>query len=104
MGCTSQPSASRSLATSPGQREKLKLRGLLPAGVVPLEVQVETAMEQLRAKENPLDQYSMLQTIQDGSEALYYAMLMQHTRECMPLVYTPTVGQACTDWHKVRSV
>ena len=32
---------------------------------------------------------------------MYYAMLMRHTRECMPLVYTPTVGQACTDWHKI---
>jgi malic enzyme len=38
---------------------------------------------------------------QDGSEALYYAMLLAHTRECMPLVYTPTVGQACQDWHRI---
>ena len=58
-------------------------------------------MEQVRAKEKDIDKYSLLQTLQDGSEALYYAMLMRHTRECMPLVYTPTVGQACTDWHKI---
>jgi len=28
-------------------------------------------------------------------------MLLAHTRECMPLVYTPTVGQACQDWHRI---
>jgi len=55
----------------------------------------------VRAKDKDIDKYSLLQTYQDGSEALYYSMLMKHTRECMPLVYTPTVGQACTDWHKI---
>ena len=56
MGMCAQPSATRSLATSLEQRDRLKLRGLLPAGVVPLEVQVDTAMEQLRAKDKPIDQ------------------------------------------------
>ena len=55
-----------------------------------MDVQVETAMEQLRAKDKDIDKYSLLQTLQDGSEAVYYGMLMRHTRECMPLVYTPT--------------
>ena len=47
-------------------------------------------MEQVRAKDKDIDKYSLLQTLQDGSEAVYYGMLMRHTRECMPLVYTPT--------------
>ena len=55
-----------------------------------MDVQVETAMEQVRAKDKDIDKYSLLQTLQDGSEAVYYGMLMRHTRECMPLVYTPT--------------
>jgi hypothetical protein len=41
-------------------------------------------MEQVRAKEKDIDKYSLLQTLQDGSEALYYAMLMRHSR-----VYAP---------------
>ena len=57
---------------------------------------------QVRARSRDIDKYSLLQTYQDGSEALYYALLMRHTRECMPLVYTPTVGQACTEWHKIH--
>ena len=50
-----QSAASQSLASSPEKRGQLKLRGLLPAGVVPLDVQVETAMEQVRAKDKDID-------------------------------------------------
>ena len=48
-----QPAASQSLATAPERRAQLKLRGLLPAGVVPLDVQVDTAIEQVCARLSP---------------------------------------------------
>mmetsp|Transcript_9375 Transcript_9375/g.22999 ORF Transcript_9375/g.22999 Transcript_9375/m.22999 type:complete len:563 (-) Transcript_9375:64-1752(-) len=95
------PVRSLSLATPLAERNALGLRGLLPAGHVPLDVQVETAMAHLRTLPTDMLKYSYLQTLQDGSEALYYAALIQHTKECMPLVYTPTVGQACIDWHRI---
>ena len=49
-------------------------------------------MEQLRKKSSPLEQYTYLASIQDVSERLYYGMLVRHTAEIMPIVYTPTVG------------
>lgn len=48
-----QPAASQSLATAPERRARLKLRGLLPAGVVPLDVQVDTAIEQVGGRLRP---------------------------------------------------
>jgi malic enzyme len=49
-------------------------------------------MVQLRKKHTALDKYIFMHTIQDSDETLFYAMLVCHTRETMPFVYTPTVG------------
>jgi malate dehydrogenase (oxaloacetate-decarboxylating)(NADP+) len=58
-------------------------------------------MDQLRQKPTPLDKYTFLHTIQDSDETLFYAMLTKYTYEAMPLVYTPTVGQACQEWSHI---
>ena len=58
-------------------------------------------MAQLRKKSTPLDKYIFLHTIQDSDEHLFYAILAAYTSETMPLVYTPTVGQACTEWSHI---
>jgi malate dehydrogenase (oxaloacetate-decarboxylating)(NADP+) len=55
-------------------------------------------MAQLRSKATPLEKYQCIQGIQNSDERLYYALLVRHTAECMPLVYTPTVGDACLQW------
>eukprot|EP01036_Dinobryon_divergens_P030628 gene30628-39901_t len=84
------------------EREQHKLGGLLPAGgPIPLEVKIETSMAQLRKKATPLDKYIFMHTIQDSDETLFYALLVRHTRETMPFVYTPTVGQACQEWSHI---
>jgi malic enzyme len=58
-------------------------------------------MAQLRKKATPLEAYSFLQLLQNLDERLYYACLCKHTTECMPLVYTPTVGAACQNWSEL---
>ena len=92
------PLRNRGLATSLEERGALGLRGLLPAGVRSFEVQETCAMAQLRSKSTPLEKYSFLQGVQNVDERLYYSLLTKHTKECMPLVYTPTVGAACLAW------
>lgn len=84
------------------EQEKMGLRGLYPAGEsLSLELKVEVAMEQLRKKTSPLEKYIHLHTIQDSDETLYYAILSSYTTEVMPIVYTPTVGEACIQWNKI---
>ena len=58
-------------------------------------------MSQLRKKTSPLEKYIFLHTIQDADETLFYAILVQHTTEVMPFVYTPTVGEACQEWGRI---
>jgi malic enzyme len=83
------------VSTPLDQRRKKKLRGLVPAAYIPLELDVERCMAQLRSKQCPIEKYIYIQGIQDVNERLYYAILIKHTAEVMPVVYTPTVGEAC---------
>uniref|UniRef100_A0A7S2L0D0 Malic enzyme n=2 Tax=Leptocylindrus danicus TaxID=163516 RepID=A0A7S2L0D0_9STRA len=88
-------------STPLADRERLKLRGLVPSGYIPLNLNVERSMQQLRLKSSPLEKYLFLQSIQDIDERLYYAILVSHTEEVMPIVYTPTVGEACQKFSSI---
>jgi hypothetical protein len=83
-------------------RRQLGIRGLVPSAYISLELDVERCMVQVRAKkQRPMDQYVYLQSIQDVSERLYFAILVKHTAEIMPIVYTPTVGLACENFSEI---
>lgn len=89
------------VSTPISKRDEMGIRGLVPAAYIPLELDVERCMEQLRSKPTPLDKYVYIQSIQDVSERLYYAILVKHTAEVMPIVYTPTVGAACENFSSI---
>lgn len=95
------PGHNKGVSFSEQEREKLRLRGLLPPAVISFEMETNRAMAQLRKKSSPLEKYIFMQTMQDTNEALYYRMLIEHTHELMPIVYTPTVGQACLEFSHI---
>jgi malate dehydrogenase (oxaloacetate-decarboxylating)(NADP+) len=68
---------------------------LLPPRVFSLEAQEARAVANFRAIESPLDRYIFLTALQDRNETLFYRVLIDHVEETMPVVYTPTVGEAC---------
>ena len=77
------------------ERDRLGLRGLLPPRVTNLADQKERILENFRRKPSPLEQYIYLTSLQDRNEHLFYQVLMEHIEEMMPVIYTPTVGEAC---------
>lgn len=81
-------------AFSPEERRELKLEGLLPPQVNTLEQQVERAYRGYRAAPTALDRYQYLRALQERQEILFYALLERHLAEMLPIVYTPTVGEA----------
>jgi malate dehydrogenase (oxaloacetate-decarboxylating)(NADP+) len=80
------------------EREILGLRGLLPARVQTMDEQVSRTLENLSKKPNELEKYLFLIGLQDRNKTLFYRVVMDHLDEMMPIVYTPTVGQACLEY------
>ncbi|VDN32115.1 unnamed protein product [Cylicostephanus goldi] len=77
------------------ERQFLGVHGLLPPAFMTIEQQAYRVMSRLRQQPNDLAKYIQLASLQDLNEKLYYKVICDNVKECMRLVYTPTVGLAC---------
>jgi malate dehydrogenase (oxaloacetate-decarboxylating)(NADP+) len=77
------------------ERAAFGLEGLLPPTALSLELQVARRHDEIARLENDLLKYLVLSDLQARNETLYYAVLMSDPATYMPIVYTPTVGEAC---------
>jgi malate dehydrogenase (oxaloacetate-decarboxylating)(NADP+) len=92
------PEVNKGTAFTAAERDQYKLRGLLPARVSSLVAQESRALENLRRKAYDIERYVFLLALQGRNERLFYRLMINHIEELMPLVYTPTVGQACQEF------
>ncbi len=81
-------------AFTPDERVALGLDGLLPPQVNSIEQQLERVYAGFRREPSPLAKYQYLRALQERNEILFYALLERHLTEMLPIVYTPTVGEA----------
>lgn len=95
------PQRNKGTAFTEAERELLGLRGLLPPRVIPQELQIQRVISNVRKKPNDLERYVALTALQDRNEVLFYAVLREHLEELMPIIYTPTVGQACQEFGQI---
>lgn len=86
--------ANKGTAFSHEERIELNLDGLLPPQVHTLEQQVARVYQGFCQEPGPIAQYQYLRSLQERQEILFYKLLEQHLEEMMPIVYTPTVGEA----------
>ena len=91
----------KSLAFSREEREEYGLRGLLPYTVSGQDLQLKRLMENLRRKESDIERYVLLSALQDRNERLYYRAIIDNIEQLMPVIYTPTVGQACKEFSQI---
>src|SRR5271169_183113 len=77
------------------ERRKYRLEGLLPHAVESLDRQVERAMQHLDAKPSDLEQYIYLISLVDTNETLFYRTVMSDPARFIPILYDPTVADAC---------
>ena len=92
------PSLNKGTGFTFTQRERLGLRGLLPRKYETVEIQVKRAWTQLCAFEEDMNRYIFLENLHMQNERLFYRVLVEHLEDLMPIVYTPTVGEACINF------
>ena len=85
-------------AFTEAERDALGLRGLLPPQVMTIEQQLVRALGNFRRKADALEKYVFLTTLQNRNETLFYRLVQEHAEEMIPIIYTPTVGQACLEY------
>ena len=77
------------------ERQKLNLEGLLPDGIESFETQILRVQQQLKEIELPIHKYIYLSNLLDINETLFFRTIISDPARFLPLVYTPTVGEAC---------
>lgn len=95
------PLLNKGTAFSLHEREKLGLLGLLSPHIETLETQIDRVYAAFAREETPLDKHVYLRGLQDDNEVLFYALLVRHLTEMMPIIYTPVVGDACKRFSEI---
>ncbi len=95
------PLQNRGTAFSYAERDKLKIRGLLPPVVTTQDLQSQRIMRNFYKMSNDLEKYIYLIDLEDRNETLFYRVIIDHLIEMMPIIYTPTVGQACQEFGNI---
>ncbi|GAB3037271.1 NAD-dependent malic enzyme [Bowmanella dokdonensis] len=95
------PLLNKGSAFSAEERKAFNLNGLLPPRYESIEEQVSRAYMQYSSFDTPLNKHIYLRAIQDNNETLFYALVTQHLEEMMPIIYTPTVGDACEQFSDI---
>ncbi|CAI0423378.1 unnamed protein product, partial [Linum tenue] len=97
------PRHNKGLAFTDKERDAHYLLGLLPPSVPSQELQVKKLMNIIRQYQVPLQKYMYMMDLQERNERLFYKLLIDHVEEMLPIVYTPTVGEACQKYGSIFS-
>lgn len=97
----SDPLLNKGTAFTDRERDLLGLRGLLPPRIFTLEEQLDRSLAAVRRKQDAIEKYIYLTNLQNRNEVLFYRLVIDHLEEMVPLIYTPTVGQACLEYGSI---
>ncbi|MDQ1234352.1 malate dehydrogenase (oxaloacetate-decarboxylating) [Paenibacillus sp. SORGH_AS306] len=92
------PILNKGVAFTAEERTDLELNGILPPMILTIEEQVNRVYDQISTEPNNLRKNTMLNDLYNRNVVLYYRLLSEHLSEFLPIVYTPTVGQAIQEY------
>lgn len=95
------PTLNKGTAFSQAERHALGLRGLVPPNIQTIDDQVKRFLTTYKKRSTDLERYIDLASLQDRNETLYYHIITKFIVEMMPMIYTPTVGQACQQFGQI---
>ncbi len=91
----------RSITFQRKDRRRLGLQGLLPHQVATEREMVQRVMINLERLPRDIDRYMQLSALQERNERLFYQTVIAHVERILPLIYTPTVGEACREFSHI---
>ncbi|EJN3238201.1 NAD-dependent malic enzyme [Listeria monocytogenes] len=94
------PLLNKGTAFSKEERANYQLDGLLPPIIETIEqqaVRIETQIENL---ETPLHKHQLLTNLYNENRTLYYYLVTKNVTDYLPIIYTPTIGDAVIQYHK----
>lgn len=92
------PLYSKGTAFKGRERDRLRVRGLLPSRRVNMHIQIERVLQEIRAEDSMIRKHQIIEDVHDRNETLYHRILVDNMEEMAPIIYTPTVGQACNEF------
>jgi malate dehydrogenase (oxaloacetate-decarboxylating) len=102
------PRLNKGTAFTENERDAFGLHGLLPPHIGTLEEQRKRRKKGLNDQATPIQKYNFMRDLQDTNETLFYSLITYCIEETLPIVYTPTVGEACQQfseiWRKPRGL
>lgn len=100
-GLTFNELLNKGTAFTADERREFGIEGLVPHAVTTPRDQVALALEIARDKTDALERYIYLAALQDRNETLFDRLVLENLEELLPVVYTPTVGQACLKYSHI---
>ncbi len=92
------PLFNKGTAFKGGERDRLRIRGLLPPRRANMKIQKERILKEIRGEPSMIRKNIILEDLHDRNETIYHRLLVDHMEEMAPIIYTPTVGQACKEF------
>lgn len=94
------PFFNKGTAFTKEEREEYGLDGLLPETIMTIDEQAALVYERTKAFTDNLEKHNFLMNVYDTNRTLFYYLVSKHVTEFLPIIYTPTIGDAVINYSK----
>lgn len=95
------PLLNKGTAFTQEERDSLELNGLLPSRISSVEQQIQRSYLNFSSRKTPLEKYDSLVGLMSRNEQLFYQFAIRYAKEVLPIIYTPTVGDAAMQYSRI---